>query len=170
MLRQFGITTVYVTHDHYEALILADLLVIMNRGNVEQVGTYEEIYDQPENIFVAGFLNRHIGAPPISFLDAEYLVPGQVSAHAQIGVRPEDVEVSGEQQPGSIEGRIVGKLALPMLNATILSIQVGEHEVYAQTSIDESVPARAQVWLTLKRYHVFDSASGKRARTVARRG
>jgi ABC-type sugar transport system ATPase subunit len=162
LLRQFGITTVYVTHDHYEAMILADLLVIMNGGHIEQVGTYEGIYDQPESIFVAGFLNRHIGAPPISFLDAQYLE--QIPAHAQIGVRPEDVAVSGEQQPGSIEGRIVGRLALPMLNATILSIQVGEHEVYALKPIDESVPAGARVWLTLKRYHVFDSASGRRLR------
>jgi hypothetical protein len=46
---------------------------------------------------------------------------------------------------------------------------VGKHEIYAQKSIDESLPAGARVWLTLKRYHVFDSASGKRARTVARR-
>src|SRR5215472_1508871 len=170
LLKQFGITTVYVTHDHYEALILADLLAIMNRGRVEQVGTYGEIYDQPENIFVAGFLNRHIGAPPISFVDAEDLAPEQASGHAQIGVRPEDVEVSQEQQPGSIEGRIVGKLALPMLNATILSVQVGGHEIHAQRSIDESAPAGARVWLTLRRYHVFDKASGRRARTVDRRG
>ena len=153
-----------------EALILADLLVTMNRGHIEQIGTYEEIYDQPANIFVAGFLNRHVGTPPISFLDAEQLVPEQMSAHAQIGVRPEDVEVSGEPQPGRLEGRIVGKLALPMLNAAILSIQVGEHEIYAQQSIDASVPAGARVWLTLKRYHVFDRATGKRGRTVARRG
>ena len=162
LLRQFGITTIYVTHDHHEALILADLLVIMNRGRVEQVGTYEEIYDEPENVFVAGFLNRHIGAPPISFLDAEQLASPQVSTDTQIGVRPEDVEVSGERGPGRIEGRIVGKLALPMLNATIFSIQVGEHEVYAQSSIDTSLPAGAPVWLTLKRHHLFDRASGQR--------
>src|SRR5262249_10059126 len=99
LLRQFGITTVYVTHDHHEALILADLLVIMDRGRVEQVGTYEEIYDEPENVFVAGFLNRHIGAPPISFLDAEHLASRHVSTETQIGVRPEDVEVSGERGP-----------------------------------------------------------------------
>lgn len=124
-----------MTHDHYEALLLADLLVIMNRGHVEQVGTYEEIYDKPETIFVAGFLNRHIGAPPISFLDAEHLEPEPISAHAQIGVRSEDIEVSGELQQGSVEGRIVGN----------------------------------RVWLTLKRYHIFDRATGKRARTVTRR-
>lgn len=167
LLRQFGITTVYVTHDHHEALILADLLVIMNRGRVEQVGTYEEIYDEPENVFVAGFLNRHLGAPPISFLDAEHLASRQVSTDTQIGVRPEDVAVSAEPGPGRIAGRIVGKLALPMLSSTILSIQVGEHEVYAQNSLDASLSAGAPVWLTLKRHHLFDRASGKRIKTPA---
>ena len=53
-----------MTHDHYEALILADLLAIMNRGRIEQVGTYQEIYEQPKNVFVAGFLNRHVGGRP----------------------------------------------------------------------------------------------------------
>ena len=70
LLRQFGITTVYVTHDHHEALILADLVAVMDRGRIEQVGTPEEIYDEPKNVFVAGFLNLHTGAPPISLVDA----------------------------------------------------------------------------------------------------
>ena len=48
LLKQFNITTVYVTHDHYEALILADLLAIMNRGQIEQVGTYQDLYEQPQ--------------------------------------------------------------------------------------------------------------------------
>ena len=61
LLRQFDITTVYVTHDHYEALILADRLAVMDRGRIEQVGTYQEIYDRPRNVFVAEFLNRHVG-------------------------------------------------------------------------------------------------------------
>src|SRR5206468_4530499 len=70
LLRQFNITTVYVTHDHHEALILADVLAVMDRGRIEQVGTPEEIYNTPKNVFVAGFLNLHIGAPPISLMDA----------------------------------------------------------------------------------------------------
>src|SRR5215475_6783120 len=53
LLRQFDITTVYVTHDHYEAMILADYLAIMDRGQIAQVGTYQEIYDQPDTVFVA---------------------------------------------------------------------------------------------------------------------
>src|SRR5712692_9172780 len=63
LLKQFNITTVYVTHDHYEALILADLLAIMNHGRIEQVGTYQELYDHPRNAFVAGFLSVHMGSP-----------------------------------------------------------------------------------------------------------
>jgi len=61
LLRQFNITTVYVTHDHHEALILADLVAVMSRGRIEQVGTPQEIYDQPKNVFVAGFLSVHAG-------------------------------------------------------------------------------------------------------------
>src|SRR5262249_28052836 len=62
------------------------------------------------------------------------------------------------------------KAGASMLNATILSVQVWGHEIHAQRSIDESAPAGARVWLTLRRYHVFDKASGRRARTVDRRG
>src|ERR1700675_3514074 len=76
LLRQFNITTVYVTHDHYEALILADLLAIMNRGHIEQVGTYQDLYEQPKNMFVASFLNRHIGALPISLIEAKHMPQG----------------------------------------------------------------------------------------------
>ena len=53
----------YVTHDHVEALILADRLAVMDRGRIEQVGSYQEIYEQPRNVFVAGFLNRHVRHP-----------------------------------------------------------------------------------------------------------
>src|SRR4029079_19511688 len=73
LLKQFNITTVYVTHDHYEALILADVLAIMNRGHIEQVGTDQALYEQPKNVFVASFLNRHIGALPISLIEAKHM-------------------------------------------------------------------------------------------------
>src|SRR5437867_3096637 len=74
LLRQFDITTVYVTHDHHEALILADRLAIMDRGRIVQTGTYEEIYQRPVNVFVAEFLNLHTGTLPISLVEAR-LVP-----------------------------------------------------------------------------------------------
>src|SRR5262245_53529890 len=52
LLRQFNITTVYVTHDHHEALILADLIAVMDKGRIEQVGTPQAIYEAPKNVFV----------------------------------------------------------------------------------------------------------------------
>ena len=61
LLNQFNITTVYVTHDQQEALILADRLAIMNMGGIEQVGTYDEIYNEPKNTFIAEFLNLEVG-------------------------------------------------------------------------------------------------------------
>jgi multiple sugar transport system ATP-binding protein len=165
LLRQFSITTVYVTHDHYEALILADRLAIMDRGSIEQIGTYQETYNRPKNAFVAGFLNRHIGTPPINLIDARYLASGQRLGNVRVGVRPEDLEVSREAREDSIRGIITGKLSLPMINATILSIHVGEHEVHAQTTGNENLLTGDQVWLTFKRYHVFDKESGMRLRS-----
>src|SRR6185312_7246441 len=77
LLKQFSITTVYVTHDHNEALILADLLAIMGRARIEQVGTFQEIYDNPKSVFVAEFLNLHVDTPPISLIEARYVRQGQ---------------------------------------------------------------------------------------------
>jgi ABC-type sugar transport system ATPase subunit len=166
LLKQFNITTVYVTHDHYEALILADVLVIMDRGSIEQVGTYQEIYDRPKNVFVAGFLNRHVGTPPINLIDARHLARGPSLGNARVGVRPEDLEVSREESMDGIRGIIDAKLRLPMLNVTILTIKVEDQELYAEVSNEESLRGGDQVCLTFKRYHVFDKVSGMRLRTV----
>ncbi len=165
LLRQFNITTVYVTHDHYEALILADLLAIMDRGRIEQVGTYHEIYDRPKNVFVAGFLNRHIGSVPISLIDARCMPRGLSLGNARVGVRPEDLAVSREKREDSIEGIVASQVSLPMIDATIVSIHVGEHEAHAQTSGTENLRTGDHVWLTFKRYHVFDRESGMRLRS-----
>jgi ABC-type sugar transport system ATPase subunit len=165
LLRQFNITTVYVTHDHYEALILADLLAIMDRGRIEQVGTYQQIYDQPKNVFVAGFLNRHTGTPPINFIDARHAPDGEHVDNVRVGVRPEDIEVSAEARPGSVEGIIREKLDLPMNSGTIVHVRVGDHEIHAQTTGIERLRAGDRVWLRFRRHHVFDRESGERLRS-----
>lgn len=165
LLKQFSISTVYVTHDHVEALILADRVAVMDRGMIEQVGTYQEIYQRPRNVFVAGFLNRHVGTPPISLIDARYLPPAQRLGDVQVGIRPEDVDVSREERPDGVMGTVAGRLSLPMLNATILSVRVEQHEVYAQTPGDQGVLAGDRVWLTFRKYHLFDKKSGARLRS-----
>ena len=64
---ELGVTTIYVTHDQIEAMTLAHRVAIMNRGVVQQIATPREIYDDPANLFVAGF----IGSPPMNFLEGE---------------------------------------------------------------------------------------------------
>jgi multiple sugar transport system ATP-binding protein len=162
LLRQFDITTVYVTHDHHEALILADLLAIMNHGTIEQAGTPQEIYDVPTNVFVASFLNIHVGAPAISLLDARWLPQGQRLGNMRVGVRPEDVEISGAECEGSMSGTVTAHLNLPLKNASYVSIRVGDDEVHAQTDGRERRAIGDRIWLTFKRYHVFDKTSGAR--------
>src|SRR3954451_4286837 len=70
--RDFGATSVYVTHDQIEAMTMADRIVAMNEGIIQQVGTPLDLYDDPANIFVAGF----IGSPAMNFLDARAVLSG----------------------------------------------------------------------------------------------
>jgi len=164
LLRQFDITTVYVTHDHYEALILADVLAIMDGGVIEQVGSYQEIYDHPRNEFVAGFLNRHVGTPPISFLPGGHTGAGE-SDKVRVGVRPEDVRLSRAPRQEAIKGMVVGSMSMPLINAVLVSVRIGADEVYAHGAADDDFRAGEDVWVTFKRYHVFDAVSGARLRT-----
>ena len=69
-------TMVYVTHDQVEAMTLADRIVVLSAGKIEQVGTPQELYEHPDNLFVAGF----IGSPRMNFIEGELLEPGRESA------------------------------------------------------------------------------------------
>jgi ABC-type sugar transport system ATPase subunit len=112
--KQLGATMVYVTHDQVEAMTLADKIVVLNAGNVEQVGAPLELYHNPRNLFVAGF----IGSPQMNFIDTEVLasdpscakiaLPGGGSVVAKVdgsgvragdkvklGVRPEHLSETG---------------------------------------------------------------------------
>jgi len=87
-------TMIYVTHDQVEAMTMADKIVVLRAGNIEQVGSPLELYKSPRNRFVAGF----IGSPKMNFIEgAEAEKHG---AHA-IGIRPEHIEVTGSEGPWS---------------------------------------------------------------------
>ena len=96
--RAFATTSIYVTHDQLEAMTLADLLVVMNAGQVEQIGAPLEVYEKPATTFVAAF----IGAPAMNLLqvsaaEAGALTPGHAvpAEGAVIGVRPDDLKLDG---------------------------------------------------------------------------
>ena len=72
--RRLGTTTIYVTHDQTEAMTMADRIVVMKDGVIQQVGAPKEIYDNPENVFVGGF----IGSPPMNFFEVTLSEEGEV--------------------------------------------------------------------------------------------
>lgn len=111
-------TTVYVTHDQVEAMTMASRIVVMRRGNVEQIGTPMELYDRPANLFVAGF----IGAPVMNFIPARLTTSGlqleqgprlslqqplsDVHGPATFGIRPEHLQAVSSGTPGSVAGTV----------------------------------------------------------------
>jgi len=110
--RRLGVTTVYVTHDQVEALTMGDRICVLKDGILQQVGTPRDLYERPQNVFVAGF----IGSPAMNLFAADTAeggarfgdqvvpLPREVVSHAggsvTIGVRPEDLEVSVERGEG----------------------------------------------------------------------
>ena len=88
---ELGITFVYVTHDQEEALTMSDTIVVMNQGYIQQIGTPQEVFDHPANLFVAGF----IGTPQMNLFDAQLVKNGEKYAVVMDGVT---VELSDEKQ------------------------------------------------------------------------
>ena len=106
---QTGHTTVFVTHDQEEAIELADRIVVLNQGKIEQVGTPDEIYDNPASPFVAGFIGESNALPVTA--DAGSDSPSTIArlispplrtctAHARLVFRPHDVDVMGAPRGG----------------------------------------------------------------------
>jgi multiple sugar transport system ATP-binding protein len=142
--QQLGTTMIYVTHDQIEAMTMADKIVVLNAGRVEQVGTPLELYNHPANLFVAGF----IGSPRMNLL-AE---PG--GGGAKIGVRPEDLEVSREA--GKWRGTVT--IAEHLGSDTFFHIDVeGVGRMTVRTPGEFGLTPGETVWLTARpgRIHRF---------------
>ncbi len=95
--RKLQSTIVYVTHDQVEAMTLADKIVVLQAGRVEQIGSPMDLYNDPDNLFVAGF----IGSPAMNFLDAKLFdLPAEVKT---VGLRPESLVLA---ETGNVEGTV----------------------------------------------------------------
>jgi sn-glycerol 3-phosphate transport system ATP-binding protein len=133
--RSLGVTSVYVTHDQLEAMTLADLLVVMNAGRVEQQGEPLDVYEYPATTFVAGF----IGAPPMNLLPVPATMREKAPEGAvTLGFRPEDTTLAAQPGKG------------PALPARVKGVEpVGaESFVYCQTEggdVIVRVPGRAAI-------------------------
>jgi multiple sugar transport system ATP-binding protein len=146
--QQLKTTMVYVTHDQVEAMTMADKIVVLNRGNIEQVGSPLELYKSPRNLFVAGF----IGSPKMNFITGQNAAA--LNAHT-IGVRPEHVLLSTES--GEWKGRVI--VAEHLGSDTFLHIEVeGIGTMTARGGGDFPARAGDTVYLTpdRSRIHKFD--------------
>jgi multiple sugar transport system ATP-binding protein len=95
--KQLATTAIYVTHDQVEAMTMADKIVVLNSGDIEQYGSPLELYERPANLFVAGF----IGSPKMNFISGD---AARQRGAATIGVRPEHLRVDSDGQgwPGTV--------------------------------------------------------------------
>lgn len=142
--QRLGITTLYVTHDQEEAMSLADRIAVMNNGEIEQVGTPEEVYQQPDTEFIASFL----GDPSMNIFDAGQdtnPVATRLSEYAseqarRVGIRPEDVYLVNDGQalgaaPDVITNSVTCDVTVvePIGRAYEITLTVGEAQLIART-------------------------------------
>ncbi|MFC0245529.1 ABC transporter ATP-binding protein [Falsochrobactrum ovis] len=169
------ITSIYVTHDQIEAMTLADRVVVLNKGRIEQQGTPMELYHKPANVFVAGF----IGTPAMNFLDATVedgsadvtirlkdgskleISNSDINKRGKVvlGVRPEHLEVRSE---GGIPAKV--RLIEPTGAQTHVVFEVGHEKLMAVVDSEMPLSAGEVVSLSVsgERIHLFDPASGNR--------
>jgi multiple sugar transport system ATP-binding protein len=183
LLRELNATTIYVTHNQAEALSMADRIAVMSEGELQQVGTAEEIYEHPANLFVADF----VGEPPMNLMPCESvrdngnlvlradpiavapsdrlrgrLEQRQGGGELILGIRPVDLNLSLSPTAGAIG---TGKVSLVenLGDEQIVVVRVGDRSV--ESLVDASVPANVgdQVWLQVEpeRVHVFERESGR---------
>ncbi|HMS26642.1 MAG TPA: sn-glycerol-3-phosphate import ATP-binding protein UgpC [Burkholderiaceae bacterium] len=151
--RELGITSLFVTHDQVEAMTLAQRMMVMNAGVMEQFGTPEEVYNRPASTFVASFM----GSPPMNLLKA---APG-VKPDQILGVRPEHLDIANSGQGWALQVEAIELLGAERLlyclhGAERVIIRVDENQ--ATTAIGNTVYATPRA----DKIHHFDAATGKR--------
>lgn len=177
--RKLKTTTIFVTHDQLEAMTLADRIVLMNAGNVEQIGTPKEIYSKPQTKFVADF----IGAPAMNIMRASINInQSKAEIHSPIGIfkidssnthinsscevdfgfRPQDLLILEEDNESSISG--VVNFIEYLGNETMLTVECNGHEfnLLVPNSKNLSEGEKILIGLNINNVHLFSIDTGKR--------
>ena len=156
-------TYLYFTHDQIEALTMADQMVVLESGIVQQVALPREVHERPANMFVAGF----IGSPRINLVRPGTLrIPEALTAGLRevvVGVRPEDIFVGGGAPPeGAVPGRVY--VAEPVGASTWVTLEIAGERVKGHANADFIPRSGAQAWarLALDRVLFFDPRITKR--------
>ena len=168
--RELGTTMVFVTHDQAEAMSLANRIAVLSSGELQQIGTPDEVYDHPANLLVAEF----IGSPPMNLLEAERDGDGLVVAggwrlpapslqngHARdgevtVGLRPEGIEIVADGQPAEVV------TVEPFGSEVIIEVRVDQVALKLRAAPDVRPDAGSTVHLEADpaAVRVFDRASG----------
>jgi multiple sugar transport system ATP-binding protein len=176
-------TTVYVTHDQVEAMTMGHRIAVMKDGALQQVGTPQEVYEQPRNVFVASF----IGTPPMSFIHArvadggatlaatKYRLPvpaslrsltkGKEGLKVVVGVRPENILAAargGRGETAKVDAEI--EIVEPLGHEVIVHGRVGDDVLVAKIEPHRAprMGARIDLVIELDSLHLFDAATERR--------
>ncbi len=178
---RLGVTSIYVTHDQVEAMTLADRIVVMSDGHIEQIGTPMELFMNPANRFVASFIGsppmnqlegqlRHVNDKPVAALDDGTQIPlpsfkGAVANEGSrivVGIRPEDVLL---QNPGSGDAvPIEVNLIEPLGSEALIHASVANHPFVIKTDTYGDISHLSDIdkfHVDMSRIKVFDEASGQ---------
>ena len=183
LLRELQATTIYVTHNQAEALSMADRIAVMSDGELQQIGTAEEIYEHPANLFVADF----VGEPPMNFMPCTPMrdnsrlflraqtmtidAPGKLDTALDgrpgmeeliLGIRPVDVQLSWAPGPETV-GMGTVRLVENIGDEQIIAVDAGEQSIESVVSSNVRAKVGDTVWLWVNpdRAHVFDPATGR---------
>ena len=150
--RELGITSLFVTHDQVEAMTLAQRMMVMNAGRMEQFGTPEEVYNRPATTFVASFM----GSPPMNLLKHGPNTDMNGPADAIMGIRPEHLKITQEGWPVLVE-------TIEMLGAERLVYgRLGDEQLIIRTDESDACPtlgSTIHVSPRPERLHWFDAAT-----------
>jgi multiple sugar transport system ATP-binding protein len=175
--RRLGVTTVYVTHDQTEALTMGDRIAVLKDGVLQQVGTPRDLYEAPQNVFVAGF----IGSPAMNLFDADVVdgglkfgtavaavdretLSGASAKKVTIGIRPEDVQVSTTGKGLPVDVDVVEELGADGYLYGHTEIDGNRVDIVARVDGRSHPNAGDKVFILpeANHVHVFDTESGLR--------
>ena len=174
MHKKLGITFIYVTHDQEEALTMSDTIIVMNDGVIQQIGTPEDVYNEPKNAFVADFIGESniynatmVDKLKVKFLNTVFdcIDDFEVNSKVDVVVRPEDVTIHTRKTKNSVEGVITSKVFKGVNYQYI--VMCGRNEVVVQTK--DEFKENIKVYLTIEKdgIHIMEKELSKNLYTDA---
>ena len=164
MHKKLGITFIYVTHDQEEALTMSDTIVVMSDGMIQQIGTPVEIYNEPNNVFVADFIGESnifsgamVGKYKVKFCGKEFscLDDFETGQLVDIVVRPEDVKMVAPEE-GQLKGKIISVVFKGVHYET--TVLCGKNEIVIQSTQTKEVGEEIGMLLTPDDIHIMEKA------------